>query len=412
MAKTMADLEKDELQSRGKQKKTSPSLSNYKEPELMPMREKEILSKKDQKAKQLIINSAGSNEIPLEMGFLKLFNYGKTINPSVPAEKKDNTAEATKNMLSSDIATSAKGFSDLKGDAPQQELPKQDTKQLMEDARAQRKASFWDALNALGTGMQGRSYDWQNSRTNQLQTKRDAEFKEYKDIVKNNQVVKSAWESKKNDDVINYIQKLKEEAKNEPARLKQLELYEQQLKNSKQQYDLNKVESDLRVKEYEARKAGGYYDYADRKSSAGSGSHYERITLPTTQERIINDVITLGSGDKASAAYSNRIRESIIRSLYDETTDASGVTKFTLKPGAEAKIKSLAEKTKELGAMKTRLDILEKSLENSLNPSPAEQKELSDLKAKVPALQDELFQLIDDTTVRNTSIDDIIDKSN
>lgn len=270
-----------------------PSLSNYKEPGLMPMREKEILSKKDQKAKELLVNDARKHNVSLDIGDAKGFNYGKTINPSTTNEKKENTAESIKNLQSTDLNVKAKGYSDLQAKAPQQELPKLDSKQLMDDAKKQRRSKLGDKLQAFGTALQGGTYNWDNSNTAKYQRKRDAQFQEYKDIVTNNKKASDVWDSKNREDLINFLEKEnktrdlneKEQAKLEEAKFIKDRDYELRAKTQKDNVDLSR-----------ARIAASY-----NKSNKGNT---DKINLPFESENIINEMNLMTGG--ASAAKSSR----------------------------------------------------------------------------------------------------------
>jgi len=204
----MADLEKDELKSRGKKETKLPSLSNFKpEPELMPMREKEILSRKGQKAKKLLTSDSKRYGIDLDIGDNPTYNYGKTINPVIASDRPNNITESARNLQSNDPAIAAKGFLDIKGKAPQEKVPELDSKQLTEDAKKQRKARWGDALTGFGQVMQGKTVNTDNWESEKLQRKRDAQFQEYKDITSNNKKVKEVWDAKNRDELIDFLEK-------------------------------------------------------------------------------------------------------------------------------------------------------------------------------------------------------------
>lgn len=267
-----------------------PSLSNYREPGLMPMREKEILSKKDQKAKELLVNDARKHNVSLDIGDAKGFNYGKTINPSTTNEKKDNTAESIKNLQSTDLNVKAKGYSDLQAKAPQQELPKLDSKQLMDDAKKQRRSKLGDKLQAFGTALQGGTYDWDNSNTAKYQRKRDAQFQEYKDIAANNKKVKNAWDSKNREDLINFLE----------TEMKTRDLNEKEQAKLEEAKFIKDRDFALKSETEQAKIKGGYYN----RSKSTAKSTTPKINLPFESENVINEMNLMTGG--ASAAKSSR----------------------------------------------------------------------------------------------------------
>ena len=271
-----------------------PSLSNYKDPGLMPMREKEILSKNDQKAKDLLVNDARTHNVSLDMGDAKGFNYGKTINPSTPNEKKDNTADAIKNLQSTDLNVKAKGYSDLQAKAPQQEVPKLDSKQLMEDAKNQKRSKWGDKLQAFGAALQGGTYNWDNSNTAKYQRKRDAQFKEYKDIVTNNKKASDVWDSKNREDLINFLETEK----------KTRDLNEKEQAKLEEAKFIKDRDFALKSETEQAKIKGGYYNRSKSTAKSTTKSTTPKINLPFESENVINEMNLMTGG--ASAAKSSR----------------------------------------------------------------------------------------------------------
>ena len=296
------DLELEEVLSRGKnQKKTvKPSLSAYKEPELMPVREKEVLSRKEQKAKELLKNDAKRHGVKLDIGDNPTYNYGKTINPATPKEKQpDNIAQSARNLQSDDPAIAAKGFVDLKGKAPQQEVPKLDSAQLMKDAKLQRKLRWSDALVAFGTGLQGGTYDHQNSRSAQIQRKRDEQFQEYKNIADNNKKVKEVWDAKNRDELINFLEtqkKNRELTEREETKLAEARFYKERDFALKAPTEAEKIKS-------------GYYN---KRTSAQKAN--PKANLPFESEAIINEMNEIsGGGAGVPSRNQKRLEELIAR---------------------------------------------------------------------------------------------------
>lgn len=324
-APSTGDLELNEINSR-KNNQKKLSLSNLSpEPELMPMREKEILSRQDQKAKQLVESDAKRSGVKLNWGDNATYNLGRVINPATPkTENPDNLTQAVKNSQSKDPAIAAKGYMDLKGKAPQQQLPEQDNKQLLEDAKKQRKARWGDALTGFGQVMQGKTVNTDNWETSKLQRKRDEQFQEYKDITEKNQKVKEVWDAKNREDLINFLetqQKTRDLNERESAKLAEAKYIKDRDFALKAATEAKKWES-------------GYYN-----KHTSSEKTAPKINLPFDSEIVLSEMNNLAGGG-AGVGTSNRKRlEELI------TTNPTGYNMMLELSGKTTKLrKQIAQK--------------------------------------------------------------------
>lgn len=373
----MADLEKDELQSRGKKAKPKPSLSNYKEPELMPMREKEILSRKDQKAKDLVTNDAKRYGINLDMGDRKGYNYGKVINP--PSEKEDDKTSlksSVNKFTSKDTPTSATGFMELKGKAPQEKVPELDSKQLMDDAKKQRKARWGDALTGFGQVMQGKTVNTDNWETTKLQRKRDAQFQEYKDITANNKKVKEVWDAKNRDELIDFLEKQQ----------KTRDLNEREQAKLAEARFIKDRDFALKAATEEAKFKSGYYN---KRTSSGKADQ-PKFNLPFESENIINEMNNLTGG--ASEAKTKRNQQRLTEILYDQETG---------KPVANADeiYNNLVEMSNKSAKLRTQIEKKEKAYNEAIK---------SDDAVNAPKYQEEIDKLTAELETYQTNIKSIL----
>ena len=358
-----------------------PSISDYNQDLILqPMREKEILSRKDQKAKELVVGSANKFGINLDMGDNPSFNYGKYLNPPVPSKKEpSNISEASKNLNSSDPAISAKGFLDLKGEAPQQDLPKIDSKQLMDDARKQRKLKWTDALAAFLTGYSGRKYDSSNSGTAQLQKKRDSQFQEYKDITSNNQKVKEVWDSKNRTELIDFLQSQKDKGELTASEKARYDALQQEL-NYKNEALKQKTETDrLRITN-------------SKNKTSNTRSAAERINLPFESENIINEMNYMTGG--ASEAKSKRNQQRLNDLLASQPEDKKGIIFSTLT--------DLSEKSSKVRTQLEKQETLRNKAKSNSLPTDEYDSKISELEAELNQYQGNIKSVLNGKIPENT----------
>ena len=357
--------------------KKVPSISDYKqESVLQPMREKEILSKKDQKAKELLLNSAKQHGVTLDIGDNTGFNYGKTINPSAPKTNTDNIGNSARNLQSNDPAISGKAFIDLKGKAPQEKVPELDSKQLMNDAKLQRKLKWAEALSAFGSGLQGRSYDYQNSRSAQIQRKRDEQFQEYKDITSNNQKVKQVWDAKNRDELIDFLETQK----------KNRDLTEREEAKLAEARFLKERDFALKQADLAAKIKSGYYNKRTSSTKADS----PKFNLPFESEYIINEMNNLTGG--ASEAKTKRNQQRLAEILYDQKTG---------KPVANADeiYNNLVDMSNKSAKIRTQIDKKEKAYNEAIKSgdavnAPKYQTEIDNLTAQLEEYQTNIKSIL------------------
>lgn len=383
MAKKVTEDKKDEFNSRKLggsynplEKKQVPSLSNYKEPELMPMREKQVLSRKEQKAKALLTSDSKRYGIDLGIGDNTTYNYGKTINPSVPKDRPDNLTESAKNLDSNDPAIAAKGFMGIKGKAPQQKVPELDSKQEMDDAKKQRKARWADALTGFGQVMQGKTVNTDNWESEKIQRKRDARFQEYKDIVQNNQKVQQVFDSKNRDELIDFLDKqskvrdltAREESKLAEARF-----------NRERDYALKQADLAAKIK-------SGYYN---KRTSTGKANE-PKFNLPFESENIINEMNELTGG--ASEAKTKRNQQRLTEMLYDTETGQP-------KPNAKENYDILVDLSDKSAKLRTQIDKKEKAVKTAISNddavnAPKYQAELDELNSQLEQYQNNIKSIL------------------
>lgn len=354
--------------------KNKPSLSNYNEPELMPMREKVILSKKDQKAKELVVNSARKYGATLDIGNNPLYDFGNYINKPKntvnSTTKTPSIEQSAKNLQSDNPEISAKGFTDLKGKAPQQEVPKIDSKLEMDEARKQRKARWGDALTALGRGMQGKSIDTDNFETSKIERKRDERFQEYKDITSNNKKVKEVWDAKNRDELIKFLETQKKSRdlnEKEEAKLNDARFYKEQ----KEARD---------AAEHAAKMKSGYYNKRTSSTKADPP-----IKLPLESEYIINEMNELTGGASEAKTKRNQQR------LNDLLTE---------KPES---YKTLVEMSQNLAKLRKQIDAKQKAYNEAIKSddavnAPKYQTEIDSLTAQLDEYQNNIKTILNGQT--------------
>lgn len=379
MAKKVTEEKKDSFIPSDKIEsiKKVPSLSNYQpQPELTSMREKQVLSRKEQKAKEHLTNDSKRYGIKLDIGDNRTFNYGKVINPTVKNENPDNISQAARNLDSNDPAIAAKGFLGLKGNAPQQKVPNLDSKQLMDDAKKQRKARWADALTGFGQVMQGKTVNTDNWESEKLQRKRDEQFKEYKDIVQNNQKVKEVWDSKNRDELIDFLEKQK---RNRDLTAREEEKLTEARFNRDRDYSLKQADLAAKIK-------SGYYN---KRTSSGKADEV-KFNLPFESENIINEMNNLTGG--ASEAKTKRNQQRLTEMLYDTETGQP-------KPNAKENYDTLVDLSDKSAKLRIQIDKKEKAVKTAISNddavnAPKYQAELDELNAQLEEYQNNIKSIL------------------
>jgi len=217
--------------------------------DLKPVAYAEVLTDKEKKDRAMVDRDAAASGVTID--------WKKYTHQPITPETKTDIEGAVRNMAAGDLARNVKGFSDLYGKPPQQELPKLDTKQLQEDARRQRKARWADALVAFGEGLQGKVANPEMFRSTQIQRKRDAQFQEYKNITQKNQLSRELWNKQRSDDLLKFIKdKIDDQTLTASEREKYQIAYEQIAQRNR--------ETALGEAELAARKDNSYYDKRPR----------------------------------------------------------------------------------------------------------------------------------------------------
>jgi hypothetical protein len=352
------------------------SLSNYKEPELMPMREKVVLSRKDRKAKELLTRDSKRYGINLDIGDNPDFNYGKTINPVVPKDRPNNLTESARNLQSDDPAIIGKAFLDIKGKAPQQKVPELDSKQEMEDAKRQRKARWADALTGFGQVMQGKTVNTDDWETSKLQRKRDERFQEYKDIVSNNKKVKDVWDAKNRDELIDFLDKqskVRDLNEREAAKLAEARFVRDR------DYALKQADLAAKIK-------SGYYN---KRTSTGKAEEM-KFNLPFESENIINEMNNITGG--ASEAKTKRNQQRLAEMLFDTETGKP-------KAGSEETYNTLIELSDKSAKLRTQIEKKEKAVKTAISNddavnAPKYQAELDELNSQLEEYQNNIKSIL------------------
>lgn len=326
--------------------KQVPSLSNYNNnlvsTPLEPMREKEVFTtKEEEQAKKLLINDSRRYGIKLDMGDNPSFNYGNYINhPGVSKKEPSNLSEAAKNINSNDPAIRAKAFLELKGNAPQEKVPELNSRQLFEDAKKQ------------------------PSKKTRMQSQRDAQFQEYKDITSKNQTVKSAWDAKNRTELIDFLESQKDKGELTASEKARYDALQKEL-NYKNEALNQKTETDrLRI-------AASKYKTTNPRSTK------ENINLPFESENIINEMNFMTGG--ASEAKSKRNQQRLNDLLASQPEDKKGIIFNTLT--------DLSDKSSKVRTQLDKQETLRNKAKSNSLPTDEYDSKISELEAELNQYQ-------------------------
>ena len=117
-----------------------------------------------------------------------------------------------------------------------------DKEYLKENYRKQRNARWWDALYALGEGLQGRTADPRNMRSKQLEAERKGMYDQYKSSFEQGKKTLSDWEENYAKQQIDYLKELRDKETNSMKRKQfdnELKIQEAKLANYKPQTEAN-----------------------------------------------------------------------------------------------------------------------------------------------------------------------------
>lgn len=120
-------------------------------------------------------------------------------------EAKEKINLGVKQTVSDEQAKDIKGFSEAYGTPKYTDRPTLDKEKLQQDYKKQRRQRIFDAIGALGQGMQGKTVDTSKFASKQTEKARDEQYKNYRDVVSSNKARAEQWEGKYRDDLLNFL---------------------------------------------------------------------------------------------------------------------------------------------------------------------------------------------------------------
>lgn len=314
---------------------------------------------------------------------------------------KSAITEGARKAYGEEFAKGIEGFSEMYAPPSAEQAPTIDKDRLIESARKQRKARWLDALQAFGTGLQGRVMAPEQSLSKQLEAKRGAEFQEYKDITERNRKAREVYQSEYRKDLISWLDKKMADKKTSEAEAAKLQKLKDEAIAAQKRFESEmgfkkgeatakqkrwEEEKALKERELQLREEGKYY--APKTTAEGKqptiqpleGGKYELKNQKTpyttlyyqlagNSEKIVNELakrsegaILDESGNLKSALRPDqveRLANTLLSRVYTESKDDEGNKIFTPKPGMENFMSDLSESMDSIKPLEDERDKLE-----------------------------------------------------
>ena len=168
-------------------------------------------TKKDIKLEEKISSETGKHGIDLD---------NLPAGPMTEASKQQITQAVTEGATK-DVVDSATGFSKAYATPKYLDRPELKEEQLKKEARREKKARIWDAIGAVGRGLQGKEIDTSKFKSAQIRQGREDQYTEFRDISKANKATAQKWEGNYRNDLIDFLdQKLQDKGTSEMEKIK------------------------------------------------------------------------------------------------------------------------------------------------------------------------------------------------
>lgn len=282
------------------------------------------LTREDRKSQRQLKRLERKDEKDINLGLdvdKELYNQGidpfHTKTPLTEQRKK----EINQGLLTGeaeDIVKKVQGFSDAYSTPDYTQPVKPDREALKKSLKREKTARIWDAIGNFGTRLAGKEVDPSKSFASQLSQERQAQYQQYKDVSRANKARAQEWENNYRNDLLKYLDSIKDE------------------KNA------NYIES-LKKKLYsEQQKASGsakFTPVADDMYLKGSNPFTTRLAALTDDVEAL--LPPLGKDKRYSPSDKESQAKEIIMQMYDIKTDPKGNQYLVPKHGMENYIDTL-----------------------------------------------------------------------
>jgi len=286
--------------------------------------------------------------------------------------KQDSTSTIPNNNLSFDDYSSK--IDELnKSYAPKLETPQFDKERYAELEAKKRKRKWMDIAYGVAKGLGGGQVTSGELPTARYGSQQQQMLQQYKDVVQKNKAMSDAWNKAMYENKMKFLFESYKKAKTPEEK----SLYEQKIANEEQNRALRTRELDLREREIEAKKAGGYYKKGTRTGyepiNLQEGEHKLEGSYPYTKilqsldPEAVNLLPEKSTGEEYTPSEMENAASQIILQMYDIKYDDRGRQYLAPKEGSENFISNLRgslEKEKKLAPIERKLKAAKKQLED------------------------------------------------
>lgn len=119
--------------------------------------------------------------------------------------ERNEIDEGAKQAYGKNHSNEVEGFSRSYEDPNYRKAPTLNMDQLKESYKKERRAKWSDVLTAIGLGLQGKNIDPSKFKSSRIAADRQAQYKQYKDVVDANKKAGDLWDSKYRTDLYNFL---------------------------------------------------------------------------------------------------------------------------------------------------------------------------------------------------------------